>query len=85
MATFLRLSSCSSSAMVDMEKVVSINSGDLLYRAMLRPNCSSLPEPDNLKNDHCVNAELYCVLFFFELSYKAIVIWEATSSCKSKP
>ena len=43
------LSSCwSSSAMVDMEKVVSINSGDLLYRAR-PPNWSSLPDPDNLK------------------------------------
>jgi len=30
-----------------MEKVVSINSGDLLYRAR-PPNWSSLPDPDNL-------------------------------------
>ena len=52
MATFLRLSSCSSSAIVDMEKVVSISSGDLLYRELLRPNWSSFPDPDNLKNDH---------------------------------
>ena len=49
MATFLRLSSCSSSAIVDMEKVVSISSGDLLYRELLRPNWSSFPDPDNLK------------------------------------
>ena len=52
MATFLRLSSCSSSAIVDMEKVVSISSGDLLYRELLRPNWSSFPDPDNLKNDY---------------------------------
>ena len=52
MATFFRLSSCSSSAIVDMEKVVSISSGDLLYRELLRPNWSSFPDPDNLKNDH---------------------------------
>jgi len=44
-----KLKSCwSSSAMVDMEKVVSINSGDLLYRAR-PPNWSSFPDPaDNL-------------------------------------
>lgn len=50
MATFLRLSSCSSSAIVDMEKVVSISSGDLLYRELLRPNWSSFPDPDNLRS-----------------------------------
>ena len=45
-----KLKSCwSSSAMVDMEKVVSINSGDLLYRAR-PPNWSSFPDPaDNLQ------------------------------------